>query len=198
MSETSTDAPAGYTHDSRHLPPSPVSAEELAALHASVLWTEDDAAALRRAGEVLAPQTEAILDVWYGFVAGNPHLVAAFAGADGEPDADYLAAVRKRFGLWITDLCTREHNAQWLAYQEEIALRHTTSKSRTDHVDSPASHVALRDLIALAVPITLTVRPFLEVEGADPAEVEAQHQAWFKAVVLSVALWARPYSPQMW
>ena len=43
---------------------------------------------------------EQILDVWYGFVAANPHLVSAFSSRhDGAPLADYLGAVRKRFGL---------------------------------------------------------------------------------------------------
>lgn len=193
-----TDTPAGYTYDDPNLARSPISVDELAALHASVLWTDDDAQALRRAGEVLAPQTEAILDVWYGFVGANAHLVATFAGADGQPDAAYLAAVRQRFGRWIIDLCTRPHDGQWLAYQEEIAQRHTTSKGHTDNVASTATHVPLRDLIALVVPITLTIQQFIGADGADPEEIEARYQAWFKAVTLTVALWARPYSPEMW
>lgn len=194
-----SDQPAGYTHDDPDLPRSPVSLQDLEALHASVLWGDDDAAALRRAGEVLGPQTEAILDVWYGFVGDNPHLVAAFAGADGAPDADYLAAVRQRFGRWITDLCTRPHDEQWLAYQEEMGRRHTPEKKNvTDGVTSTSPHVALRDVIGLIVPITVTIRPFLGADGADPEEVEARYQAWFKAVTLTVALWARPYSPGLW
>lgn len=193
-----TDTPAGYTYDDPNLARSPISPDDLAALHASVLWTDDDAQALRRAGEVLAPQTEAILDVWYGFVGANAHLVAAFAGADGQPDAAYLAAVRQRFGRWIIDLCTRPHDERWLAYQEEIARRHTTSKGRTDNVASTAAYVPLRDLIALVVPITLTIQQFIGADGADPDEIEARYQAWFKAVTLTVALWARPYSPEMW
>lgn len=191
-------APAGYTYDQPDLPRSPVPLDDLAALHASVLWADEDAEALRRAGDVLGPQTEAILDVWYGFVGANPHLVAAFAGSDGTPDAAYLAAVRQRFGRWITDLCTRPHDERWLAYQEEMALRHTTSKNRTDGVASTAGHVALRDVIALIVPITITIRPFLGADGAGEEEIEARYQAWFKAVTLTVALWARPYSPHLW
>lgn len=193
-----TDTPAGYTYDDPGLGRSPVTTDDLAALHASVLWSHDDEQALRRAGEVLAPQVETILDVWYGFVAANPHLVAAFAGADGEPDLDYLAGVRGRFGRWIIDLCERPHDERWLAYQEEIARRHTLTKGHTDHVATTSPHVRLRDLIALVSPITITIRPFIGADGADAEEVEARYQAWFKAVTLTVALWARPYSPQMW
>lgn len=189
----------GYSYDDSDLASSPVTMDDLANIQQSLLWSDTDRDALRRAGDILVPLTEEILDVWYGFVGGTPHLVAAFAGANGEPDGDYLAAVRARFGRWIADLCQRDHDEQWLAYQEEIALRHHTSgKNRTDQVDSPASHVPLRDLIALIVPITVTVRDFLAAGESDPAKVDAMYNAWFKAVTLSVVLWSRPYSPETW
>lgn len=195
--------PTGYSYDDPSLAPSSVTLADLAELHASVLWTDDDATALRRAAEILVPQTEAILDVWYGFVGANPHLVAAFAGADGAPDGSYLAAVRGRFGRWIADVCLREHDATWLAYQDQIARRHHPSgKNLTDGVDSRSGHVPLRHLLALVAPITITIREFLEAgvrDGAtDQAGVEAMYQAWMKAVTLSATLWARPYSPDLW
>lgn len=194
-----TTVPTGYTYGDPSLAGSPVSAGELADLHASVLWSDADAAALRRAGEILVPRTEEILDVWYGFVGGNPHLVSTFAGADGTPDSEYLAAVRGRFGQWIADVCNHEHDAAWLAYQDEIARRHHTSgKNATDHVTSPATHVPMRHLVALIVPITVTVRAFLAAAATDAAELDAMHQAWFKAVTLSTVLWTRPYSPDLW
>jgi hypothetical protein len=178
---------------------SPVSGADLALMEQSALWTEQDADALRRAADILGPQREAILDVWYGFVGSHPYLLREFAGADGEPDAAYLASVRERFGQWIVDVCTRNHDAAWLAQQEEIGLRHhTTKKNQTDHVVSQSDHVPLRHVIALIVPITLTIRDFLEHGDATASEVDAMYQAWFKAVVLSVALWARPYCPTVW
>ncbi|MFD4422110.1 protoglobin domain-containing protein [Agromyces sp. NPDC058484] len=192
-----TTAP-GYTFDAT-LDRSPVTMDQLAELEASVLWSDDDREALRRAGEILVPQTEQILDVWYGFVGGNAHLVAAFAGADGQPSGEYLGAVRERFGLWIRDVCERDHDQQWLDYQNEVALRHHTSKKNaTDEVDSPAGYVPLAHLIALIVPITVTIRPFLANGEPDAAAVDAMYQAWFKAVTLTVALWAHPYAPDTW
>ena len=113
-----TTVPAGYTYNDPSLAASPVTLEDLAEIKKSLMWTEADTNALRRAGEILTPHTEAILDVWYGFVGSNPHLVASFAGGDGQPHAGYLAAVRERFGRWINDLCTREFDETWLAYQE--------------------------------------------------------------------------------
>jgi hypothetical protein len=97
----------GYTYGSPELERSPVSAEDLDLLEQTVLFGEEDARHLRAAGEILRDQVEDVLDVWYGFVASHPHLVHYFARPDGEPDGDYLASVRGRFGQWIRDLCER-------------------------------------------------------------------------------------------
>jgi Protoglobin len=67
-----------------------------------------------------------------------------------------------------------------------------TGKNRTDGVQA-AEHIPLRYVIALLVPITTTLKPFLAEGGATAEEVEAMHQAWVKAVVLQVILWSYPY-----
>jgi hypothetical protein len=187
-----TDIP-GYTYGTSAVPRSPVSPQELELLQATLLLGEDDLAALRRSGEVLALQVEDILDVWYGFVGANPHLLAAFAGPDGQPDQAYLAAVRRRFGRWILDTARADYDPAWLDYQHEIGLRHHRSgKNRTDGARA-ADHIPLRYVLALLVPITTTLKPFLAKGGAAPAEVDAMHQAWVKAVLLQVILWSHPY-----
>jgi Protoglobin len=187
-----TDIP-GYTYGTDAVPRSPVSLQELELLKATLLLGEDDLAALRRSGELLAPQVEEILDVWYGFVGDNPHLLAAFSNAQGQPDQQYLAAVRRRFGRWILDTARASFAQPWLDYQHEIALRHhRRGKNRTDGADA-ADHIPLRYVLALLVPITTTLKPFLARAGAAPDEVEAMHQAWVKAVLLQVILWSHPY-----
>lgn len=179
-------------------PASPVSMEELNQLRASVMFTAEDEAALRNAGEILADQVEDVLDVWYGFIGNNPHLVASFAGPDGKPIDRYLERVRGRFGQWIRDTCQRPYDEQWLAYQQEIGVRHVPAgKNRTDEVES-TSHVPLRYLIALLYPVTATIRPFLEKSGRSTDEVDAMHEAWRKSVTLQIALWSRPYAPELW
>ncbi|MFD5829792.1 protoglobin domain-containing protein [Lentzea sp. NPDC060358] len=190
--------PAGYTHDDPELAPSPVTRADLDGILASVLFGPEDQAALRTAGEVLSGQIEEVLDVWYGFVGAHPHLVAYFSTPDGAPITDYLARVRARFGRWIIDTCTRPYDERWLAYQHEIALRHTEPyKNRTDHADS-VPHIPLRHLIAFIYPITATIRPFLAAGGHSPEEVDAMHQAWFKSVTLQIALWSQPYAGRAW
>ena len=187
--------PSGYRFHDPALATSPVSADELALLKATLLWSDDDTAALRRAGDILAPQVEQILDLWYGFVGSSPHLVATFAGADGAPDGAYLGAVRARFARWIVDTCHAEQDQAWLDWQLEIAVRHhVTGKNRTDGVESTSAEVPMRYLVAFVVPLTVTIRGFLAPHAADADDLEAMYGAWFKAVTLTAALWTRPYA----
>jgi hypothetical protein len=50
-------------------------------------------------------------------------------------------------------------------------------------------------MVAFIYPITATIKPFLAKKGHSAEEVEKMHQAWFKSVVLQVALWSAPYVP---
>jgi Protoglobin len=191
----STTPIPGYTLGSEEVPRSPVSPEELELLKTSVLFGDEDIRYLRMARDVLADQVEDVLDVWYGFVASNPHLVLYFTRReDGRPHEDYLARVRRRFGQWILDTTAADYDQAWLDYQQEIGLRHhREKKNRTDEVDA-VEHIPLRYLIAFIYPITATVRPFLEKGGPSDEDVEKMHDAWRKAVILQVALWSRPYA----
>ncbi|MFA0759472.1 MAG: hypothetical protein NOOUEUKL_002151 [Candidatus Fervidibacter sp.] len=186
----------GYTYGTEQVAKSPVSLEELALLKAATMFTEEDERYLRMAGEVLADQIDEILDLWYGWVGSHPHLVHYFSGPDGQPDLHYLQAVRARFGQWILDTCNRPHDQAYLDYAHEIGLRHhRTKKNQTDGVQS-VPHIPLRYLIAFIYPIGSTIKPFLARKGHSPEEVEKMHQAWFKAVVLQVALWSYPYAKE--
>jgi hypothetical protein len=187
-----TDIP-GYTYGTAAVARSPLGLQELELLKATLLLGDDDLAALRRSGDVLGPQVEEVLDVWYGFVAANPHLLADFSNAKGQADQQYLAAVRRRFGRWILDTARADYDQAWLDYQHEIGLRHTRrKKNQTDGADA-SDHIPLRYVLALLVPVTTTLKPFLAKGGAAPEEVEAMHAAWVKAVLLQVILWSQPY-----
>ncbi|MGH7026956.1 protoglobin domain-containing protein [Brevundimonas sp.] len=187
----------GYRLNDPSLPASPLTEREFEDLKAVLLFGGDDVAALRQAHDIVSDQVEAILDVWYGFVGSTPHLLAYFSDAQsGEPIGDYLAAVRKRFGQWILDTCRAEYDAAWLAWQDEIGRRHHRSgKNRTDGVNA-AAHIPMRYLLALVMPISATMRPFLAKQGADAADVDRMHAAWTKAVLLQAILWSRPYAKE--
>jgi hypothetical protein len=187
----------GYTYGQPDVARSPLTLAELQDLKKALLFQDEDRKYLAMAGEVLADQVEQILDLWYGFVGSQPHLVKYFLDAQGQPIAEYLAAVRKRFGQWILDTCRRPHDQAWLDYQYEIGLRHhRTKKNRTDGVAAATAIVPLRYLIAFIVPITVTIRDFLARKGHSPQEVDKMYHAWFKAVALQVALWALPYAKE--
>lgn len=183
----------GYTYGTAEVPRAPFSLSDLELLKQTVLFTDDDARYLRMAGDVLADQVDELLNVWYNFVGSNPHLVYYFTDGQGNPIPEYLGRVRERFGQWVRDLCRAEYDQAWVDYQYEIGLRHhRTKKNRTDGVDS-VPHIPLRYLVAFIYPITATVRPFLARKGHSAEDVERMHQAWFKAVTLTVALWSYPY-----
>ena len=184
----------GYELGSNKLTPSPLSMSEFEELQTSLLFGDDDVEALRMSLEVVRPHVDEILDVWYGFVASTPHLLAYFSDPKTtQPDGDYLAAVRKRFGQWILDTAAADYDEKWLAWQHEIGLRHhSTKKNRTDGGKGP-SIVHFRHMVALTIPVTTTLKPFLERGDHTPEEVERMHQAWVKSVLLQVILWSHPY-----
>ena len=165
---------------------------ELEQLKAALLLGDDDIVALRQAHDILGPRVEELLEVWYGFVGSHDFLLEYFSTSDG-PNTDYLDAVRTRFGQWVFDLTSGNYDDAWRAQQEEIGRRHYQEKGHTDGVDGTPDVVHLRYIVALVYPIFATVRPFLEQGESDPEAVERMHQAWLKAVLLSVALWSHPY-----
>ncbi|OYU93812.1 MAG: protogloblin ApPgb [Burkholderiales bacterium PBB5] len=190
----STQAIPGYAMGQQSLAKAPFTLADLASLKRTLLFTDEDSRYLRMSKSILADQTEAILDVWYGFVAATPELVVYFRNnTTGAPDGAYLGAVRQRFGQWIADTADARYDQAWLDYQYEIGLRHTTpNKNKTDKADS-VPLVNFRYLSALPIPVTATLKPFLAKKGAPAADVEKMHAAWVKSVLMQTILWSHPY-----
>ena len=172
---------------------SQVTLEDVALLKKTIFFSQQDEANLKMAGEVLKDQIEDILDVWYGYVGSNDHLLYYFNSND-KPSPEYLAAVRKRFAMWINDLCNKPYDQDWIDYQYEIALRHhTAKKNKTDGVENGVPIVNYRYMVAFIYPVTATIKPFLAKKGHSDEMVAKMHDSWFKAVVLSTILWTEPY-----
>lgn len=184
-------------YDLGHAPKAPITLSELNKIMQAALFSEEDIQALRKSYSILENQLEAILDVWYGFVGANDFLLDSFVSkSTGEPDIEYLGAVRERFKQWVLDTAKAEYDQAWLDYQFEIGRRHhRTAKNTTDSSDAP-ENVPFRSLIPLIVPITTTLRPFLEKGGHTREEVDTMHAAWVKAVTIQVTLWSYPYVVQ--
>ncbi len=184
----------GYTYGTAEAAISPISVDDFAKLKQATLFGDDDVRYLRMSHDILKGQTEEILDVWYGFVGSTPFLLHYFTKAsDDQPNMDYLAAVRKRFGQWILDTANANYDQDWLNYQYEIGLRHNSiKKNKTDGVDA-VPIINLRYILALQVPITTTLRPFLEKGGHSSKDVDKMQDAWRKSVLMQVILWSQPY-----
>jgi len=184
---------AGYDFGSGSLPRSPVSLDELRSLEQASGFDDDARQWLRKAGRVLVPRAEEIVDGWRAVIGAHPEMAEVFFGPDGKPDDAYKAAVKRRFAQWIADTCEREHDQAWLDYQEEIGRRHTPAKkNQTDGVHS-APLVPLRYLIAFSAIVSTTIRPFLEDGGYNDGEIQHIQDAWTKSMLLHLTLWARPY-----
>ena len=191
--EKAEPAIAGYTYGSEKLTESPFTLEDLEALKATVLFTEEDAKWLQKSRTVLEPHAEEILDTWYGFVGGTPHLLAYFSSKDGVPDTQYLSRVRQRFIQWIYDTADANYDQKWLNYQYEIGLRHhRIKKNKTDNAKA-LNHIPARYVIALTYHVTATLKSFLERSDYSPDEVNAMQQAWIKSVLIQTILWTQPY-----
>jgi hypothetical protein len=193
---------AGYTYG--QAAPATITMEELEALKTTVGYTAETERYLHMAGEVLTGQTEAVVLHWRsGIIANIPNLARHSRTPEGEPNPEYLAKSNLRFQQWILDTCLRPYDQEWLNYQQEIALRHTTlKKNQTDGVKS-TPYVPLRDIIAFVPVMNETIKPYLAKKGHSPEDVEGMHLAWCRSIQLQIALWAAPYAdagtaPNQW
>lgn len=186
----------GYDYGSSNLASSLISVEELNALKQSAGFTDDDERWLRAAGGILRDQTKALVGKWRSVIAAHPHLAKYSLRPDGERDPRYSERSGLRFEQWILDTCLRPYDQDWLNYQQEMALRHTSvKKNKTDNVESAPS-IPLRHIIAFTAVITdpEILKPFLAAKGHSTDDVDKMHRAWCKSLLLQIALWAEPYT----
>lgn len=183
----------GYTHGSREVARAPITLGELEEIKLSLLMSDEDIKYLRMSHDVLEPNVGELVDVWYGFVGSNPHLLKYFSSSEGEPDMEYLGRVRARFIQWVLDTAEAEYDQDWLDYQFEIGRRHNrVGKNMTDDAKA-VDHIHFRHLSALTIPVTTTIRPFLAKGGHSAEDVDKMQAAWVKSVLMQTILWSYPY-----
>jgi hypothetical protein len=189
---TATSSIPGYDYGTPKSAVSPLSEDDLAKLEQTAGWTAEDAAVLARYAGVFRDQAESMVDAWRAVIASQAHLSHWFVKPDGAPDDRYKASVRRRFIQWVVDIALRPHDRDWLNYQYEIGLRHTPAKkNKTDGAHTPPV-VPLRYLLGF-VPVVLPIRKFFAGAIQDEAELKRLEDAWTKAVLLHITLWARAY-----
>lgn len=184
----------GYTYGTDEVGASLVSMEELEKLKTSAGLTLEHERYLRLAGEVLGDQVEQVVQHWRnGIIASIPNLARHSRTPEGDAIPEYLARSNLRFEQWILDTCLRPYDQDWLNYQQEIALRHTSAKkNKVDGVVS-TPYVPLRDIIAFVAVMNETIKPYLAAKGHSAEEIDRMHAAWCKSLQLQLALWARVY-----
>ena len=188
----------GYSYGAETVQASPVTLHQLNGLKITVGFTDEDHRFLRMAGEVLSDQTEHIVNYWRSnIIASIPNLARHSRSPAGEPLAKYLAQSNLRFRQWILDTCFRPYDQDWLNYQHEIALRHTSIKKNKVDAVSSTTHVPFRDITAFIAVMNDTMKAFLSAKGHQPSEIEAMHRAWCKSLQLQLALWAYPYNSEV-
>lgn len=187
----------GYDFGDDAVPDAPISMAEFERLKATVMWSDEDDAYLRMAGDVLEPQVDDMLDRWLGFLANFEFMNDYRRDVDtGELIEEYADRSRPRYGQWIRDTCDTPYDEDWLDYQFEIGRRHhRTKKNQTDGVNA-APHIALRHITPLIYLHTATVREFLGNGDHTQEEIDGMYRAWFKSVVLQVTLWSYPYTKE--
>lgn len=193
----------GYTYGTDEAARSPISLKELEELKQSAGFASEDETYLKLAGEILADQTKELVEAWRGLIAQTPHLAKYSRDPKGQPIPRYSESSGLRLQQWVLDTCFRAYDQDWLNYQQEIALRHTSvKKNKTDDVES-APFVPFRHVIAFTAVMNDTIKPFLAKKGNSREDVERMHSAWCKALMLQTALWAQPYTdpklaPNQW
>jgi hypothetical protein len=128
------------------------------------------------AGEALWDQTMPLVDHWRREIIGSiPNLSRHSRTPDGEPLPDYQTKSGLRFEQWVLDTCCRPYDRDWLNYQHEIALRHTSrKKNQADEADS-TPYVPLRDIIAFIAVMNETIKPYLSAKGHATEDVGKMH-----------------------
>jgi hypothetical protein len=193
----------GYSYGAADVQ-SAVSIQDLERLKISPGFTDEDTRYLARAGEVLSDQTDKIVADWRsGIIANIPDLARHSRPPEGDPIPEYLANSNLRFRQWILDPCLRPYDQDWIDYQQEIALRHTSAKkNKVDDVRS-TPYVPLRDVLAFVAVMNETIEPYLAAKGHPAEEVDKMHRAWCKSMQRQMALWIGPYvtpgeTPKQW
>lgn len=193
MNKVADDIP-GYAYGTSEVAVSTVSTRDFDSLKNSARFTEDDQRYLRLAGEILVDQTKQLVDHWRNrIIAGIPNLARHSRAPDGSAIPEYSANSGLRFQQWILDTCLRPYDQDWLNYQQEIALRHTSlKKNKVDGVWS-TPHVPLRDIIAFVAVMNETIKSYLAAKGSSVEEVDKMHRAWCASIHMQLALWAKVY-----
>ncbi|RFS22405.1 hypothetical protein DVR12_11370 [Chitinophaga silvatica] len=169
-------------------PPSTPDVQTLVRIKRMLLYTYEDEQYLVKAGEILQPYVEDILNEWYDYLLTNNYLSIYFS-RNGQPDQAYLEALRPQFLQWITVLLKGRTNSEWWQLEERIAA---LMEKNNDQDSGSLPLIYLRYLTTFVYPIVGYGKHYLDQSGKDKREISLMQQAWFKAICFSALLWVYP------
>jgi hypothetical protein len=112
---------------------------------------------------VPSDRIDAVLEAWYRFLGSNPVLFSYFTRTPGDQhDAIVLAAIRGRFGRWLSGAASPGSGDKTLEYELETAEGWTDGSDITENT-------ILKYVLALLYPITTQ---------------QKMHQAWVNSTLL--------------
>ena len=183
----------GYDYGSERAARSPLTLEDLERLKEVVGLTAEDRDALREAAEILADQADDMVSAYRDRLGELPWMAPYSGHPDGTPNPEYGAASKPRFDRWIIDACTRPLDQDWLNYQHEIGLRHTSAKkTKTDNANS-LNHIPMRYVLAFTAVVIATATRILGRHSGTREQLDRMHSAFTKSVMLHITVWTRAY-----
>jgi len=151
---------------------------DLVLLRRMLLYTKKDDEYLQLAAPVINASSAQIMHAWYDYISADPYLSNYFKPGTAEEFA------HSRFSDWLQQLCSRGGLRQWEALEKQVPENAGPLK--------PLQPELLRYLTAFAFPVIQAGNEALHAAGMDAPTLANVKQAWFKAVTLSIALWAYP------
>ncbi|SHL85968.1 Protoglobin [Chitinophaga jiangningensis] len=150
--------------------------KDLVLLRRMLMYTRKDDEYLQLVAPVISASATRILHTWYAYIIADPYLSNYFKPATA---AEFAGS---RFGEWLQQLCNRGGVPQWESI--ENAIPEDAGQLR------PLQPELLRYLTAFAYPVIQAGNEVLQDSSIAAELLPHVKQAWFKAVTLSVALWA--------
>ncbi len=168
-------------HSEQNRPAVPaISLQELVLLKRMLLFTQEDEKLLHIAAPILKSSLGVILQRWYNYIRTDSYLSSYF-------DISSEAAFRNsHFSTWLQQLCSRPDSQNWQEVERKADESVVTLHSLQPEL--------LRYLVIMGYPVIRFGTEAIAISNLDPVLVGRIGAAWYKAVTLSLALWAYPSS----
>ncbi|MFB6455767.1 protoglobin domain-containing protein [Chitinophaga sp. Hz27] len=157
-----------------------ISLRELILLKRLLLYTRKDEELLKQVAPVLKQSATGILRQWYTFIMADNYLAQYFKDIKDE-DAFMISSMAQ----WLNQLLDIQDGPHWDMLEKKI--------KEGDSLNMSLDPALLRYIVAFAYPVINAGNEVLSAAGYKGAILSNMQLAWYKAVTLSVVIWAYPF-----